>query len=335
MIGPRPDARRHRAAARGLGSASIWAASRRAQPRDPARRPRLFACRLPNSSRRSCPHGRLHARGGPRRAARVLDAAGFRSRSPGGPQRRRIDAAIYAGSVRIIACAASLMRHTSSPRTWASRDRPRQAGVRAGQPARQAVRLHADPDNAFHNWCDPWLLPAFRKWNISDALAHIRVPVSSCKARTTTREADRGGAGRVLLPGRGRTIADTRHARPIARLPAPRWTRSPASPTALARAPRRRHSRRNDGTRISVARKRWPTQSEIEQRQEPDRLPDRSLAIPPLEAAVDGDARLLTMDVDEKGHVVRGLRAQAQLLRLGVDIELADPSSGCASSIRR
>ena len=39
------------------------------------------------------------------------------------------------------------------------------------------ARLHADPANAFHNWCDPWLLPDFRKWDLSDALAHIRVPV--------------------------------------------------------------------------------------------------------------------------------------------------------------
>ena len=38
-------------------------------------------------------------------------------------------------------------------------------------------RLHADPDNAFYNWNGPWLDPEFRKWDITDALAHIRVPV--------------------------------------------------------------------------------------------------------------------------------------------------------------
>ena len=39
------------------------------------------------------------------------------------------------------------------------------------------AKLHGDPDNAFHNWCDPWLLPEFRQWDLADALAHIRVPM--------------------------------------------------------------------------------------------------------------------------------------------------------------
>ena len=39
------------------------------------------------------------------------------------------------------------------------------------------ARVHADPDNAFHNWCDPWLDPQFRRLDLGDALAHIRVPI--------------------------------------------------------------------------------------------------------------------------------------------------------------
>jgi pimeloyl-ACP methyl ester carboxylesterase len=39
------------------------------------------------------------------------------------------------------------------------------------------ARLHADPDNAFYNWSGPWLDPEFRNWELSDALAHIRVPI--------------------------------------------------------------------------------------------------------------------------------------------------------------
>ena len=39
------------------------------------------------------------------------------------------------------------------------------------------ARMHLDPDNAFHNWCDPWLHPEFRNFDITDALAHIRVPI--------------------------------------------------------------------------------------------------------------------------------------------------------------
>jgi len=39
------------------------------------------------------------------------------------------------------------------------------------------ARMHADPDNAFYNWSGPWLDPGFRNWELSDELAHIRVPI--------------------------------------------------------------------------------------------------------------------------------------------------------------
>jgi len=39
-------------------------------------------------------------------------------------------------------------------------------------------RWHRDVDNAFYGWNDAWLDPAFRSWDISDALAYIRVPVA-------------------------------------------------------------------------------------------------------------------------------------------------------------
>lgn len=39
------------------------------------------------------------------------------------------------------------------------------------------AKWHKDVDNAFRGWNDAWLDPAFRKWDISDHLAYIRVPV--------------------------------------------------------------------------------------------------------------------------------------------------------------
>jgi pimeloyl-ACP methyl ester carboxylesterase len=39
------------------------------------------------------------------------------------------------------------------------------------------AKWHADPDNAFENWSGPWLDPAFRKWDIRQELAYIRVPI--------------------------------------------------------------------------------------------------------------------------------------------------------------
>ena len=39
------------------------------------------------------------------------------------------------------------------------------------------ARWHADADNAFRGWNDVWLDPDFRKWDITEFLAYIRVPV--------------------------------------------------------------------------------------------------------------------------------------------------------------
>jgi pimeloyl-ACP methyl ester carboxylesterase len=38
-------------------------------------------------------------------------------------------------------------------------------------------RWHADADNAFKGWNGAWLDPGFRKWDITEFLAYIRVPV--------------------------------------------------------------------------------------------------------------------------------------------------------------
>ena len=39
------------------------------------------------------------------------------------------------------------------------------------------ARWHKDVDVAFRGWNEAWLDPEFRKWDISDSLAYIRVPV--------------------------------------------------------------------------------------------------------------------------------------------------------------
>lgn len=40
------------------------------------------------------------------------------------------------------------------------------------------ARWHKDVDNAFYGWNGAWLDPAFRAWDITDHLAHIRVPIA-------------------------------------------------------------------------------------------------------------------------------------------------------------
>jgi pimeloyl-ACP methyl ester carboxylesterase len=62
------------------------------------------------------------------------------------------------------------------------------------------ARYHDDPDSAFHGWNDAWLDPAFRDWNIEDALGAIRCPLLAIQGLDDeygTMEQIRGIARRV------------------------------------------------------------------------------------------------------------------------------------------
>ena len=69
------------------------------------------------------------------------------------------------------------------------------------------ARWHADVDNAFKGWNGAWLDPDFRKWDITEQLAYIRVPMLIVQGEDdqygTVRQIEIG-AGGMLLPGRGR-----------------------------------------------------------------------------------------------------------------------------------
>ncbi len=47
----------------------------------------------------------------------------------------------------------------------------------AGALREKLKRWHADVDCAFRSWIEPWLDPDFKKWDITDALGYIRVPI--------------------------------------------------------------------------------------------------------------------------------------------------------------
>ena len=46
-----------------------------------------------------------------------------------------------------------------------------------GDLRQRLARWHADVDNAFWGWNGAWLDPDFRKWDITEFLAYIRVPI--------------------------------------------------------------------------------------------------------------------------------------------------------------
>ena len=56
------------------------------------------------------------------------------------------------------------------------------------------ARYHDDPDSAFWGWNDIWLDPAFRAWNIEDALPAHRV--SGARRAGRGRRVRHDGAGR-------------------------------------------------------------------------------------------------------------------------------------------
>jgi pimeloyl-ACP methyl ester carboxylesterase len=110
---------------------------------------------------------------------RVLDAIGFRRGLLVGHSDGASIAAIYAGSIqdhRVRGLALMAPHFFTEDMGIAEIARARQA-FEAGPLREKLARLHANVDNAFYNWCGPWLDPEFRNWDITDALAHIRVPI--------------------------------------------------------------------------------------------------------------------------------------------------------------
>lgn len=48
---------------------------------------------------------------------------------------------------------------------------------RSGALRERLARYHEDPDAAFWGWCDVWLDPAFRAWNLEDEAGRVTAPI--------------------------------------------------------------------------------------------------------------------------------------------------------------
>jgi pimeloyl-ACP methyl ester carboxylesterase len=110
---------------------------------------------------------------------RVLDAIEFRRGLMLGHSDGASIAAIYAGSIQDhrVRGLALMAPHFVTEEMGLAEIARAKAAFEAGPLRAKLARLHVDPDNAFHSWCGPWLDPEFRSWDITDALAHIRVPI--------------------------------------------------------------------------------------------------------------------------------------------------------------
>ena len=111
--------------------------------------------------------------------AKLLDAVGFRHGLLIGHSDGASIAAIYAGSHQDHRVGGLVL---IAPHFFTE-----DSGIKSIEEARVAydtgdlrvrlARWHTDVDNAFRGWNDTWLDPDFRKWDITEFLAYIRVPI--------------------------------------------------------------------------------------------------------------------------------------------------------------
>lgn len=182
MIGPRPDAAPTLVLLHeGLGSADIWGGF--AQELATATGAGVFAysrAGYGQSSRSQLPRPVSFMHDEARDVLPlVLDAMGFRRGLLVGHSDGASIAAIYAGSVQDhrVRGLALMAPHFFTEDMGIAEIARAKIAFETGPLRAKLARLHADPDNAFHNWSGPWLDPEFRNWELSDALAHIRVPI--------------------------------------------------------------------------------------------------------------------------------------------------------------
>jgi len=109
----------------------------------------------------------------------VLDAIGLRRGLLIGHSDGASIAAIYAGSRQDhrIGGLVLIAPHFFTEDSGIAAIAETKTAYDAGDLRARLARWHADVDNAFTGWSGVWLDPAFRRWDITEFLAYIRVPV--------------------------------------------------------------------------------------------------------------------------------------------------------------
>jgi pimeloyl-ACP methyl ester carboxylesterase len=88
-------------------------------------------------------------------------------------------AAIYAGSVQDhrVRGLVLIAPHFFAEAVGLAEIRGARDAFVAGDFRDKLKRWHADVDGAFRSWNEPWLDPAFERWDITEALGYVRVPI--------------------------------------------------------------------------------------------------------------------------------------------------------------
>jgi pimeloyl-ACP methyl ester carboxylesterase len=110
---------------------------------------------------------------------KVLERIGFRRGLLLGHSDGASIATIYAGNVqdhRVRGLVLIAPHFVVEPMGLASIAKAKLA-YEGGELKAKLARWHENVDNAFYGWNGAWLDPAFRTWDISEALDYIRVPI--------------------------------------------------------------------------------------------------------------------------------------------------------------
>ncbi len=147
----------------------------------------------------------------------VLDAIGARRVILAGHSDGATIAAIHAGSIEdfrvrgLILMAPHFFTEAMGLQSIAEA-RDAYAG---GDLKERMARHHRDPDNAFRGWCDSWLDPGFKAWNVAEVIDYLRIPVLAVQGRQdqygTGAQIDEV-AGRIYSPLDVTMLDDCRHA---------------------------------------------------------------------------------------------------------------------------
>jgi pimeloyl-ACP methyl ester carboxylesterase len=110
---------------------------------------------------------------------RLLDAVGFKRGLLIGHSDGASIAAIYAGSHQDhrVGGLVLIAPHFFTEDPGIASIAEARIAYETGDLRARLSRWHADVDNAFHGWNGAWLDPDFRRWDITEYLAYIRVPV--------------------------------------------------------------------------------------------------------------------------------------------------------------
>jgi len=110
---------------------------------------------------------------------RVLDAIGLQRGILLGHSDGASIAAIYAGSVQDhrVRGLTLIAPHFFVEDMGLAEIRRARDAFAAGPLREKLKRWHSDVDCAFRSWSEPWLDPEFAKWDITEALGYIRVPI--------------------------------------------------------------------------------------------------------------------------------------------------------------